>query len=60
MLALLGSTQVRAQAVAARSYVLAGDTRWGTWATTCDDQTCQVYQGFGNEHALTTAAVVAK
>jgi SpoIID/LytB domain protein len=54
-----GAAAVRAQAVAARSYVLAGDTRWGTWATTCDSATCQVYEGFGVEDARTTAAVTA-
>jgi SpoIID/LytB domain protein len=54
-----GAAAVRAQAVAARSYVRAGDTRWGTWATTCDSATCQVYEGFGVEDARTTAAVVA-
>ncbi len=54
-----GAHAVRAQAVAARSYVLAGDTRWGTWATTCDSATCQVYSGFGSEDQRTTAAVTA-
>lgn len=45
-----------AQAVAARSYVAAGDTRYG-WATTCDDIFCQVYRGVANEAASTDAAV---
>ncbi|HEU5149155.1 MAG TPA: SpoIID/LytB domain-containing protein [Iamia sp.] len=42
-----GAAAVRAQAVAARSYALAGDTRWGGWATTCDTSTCQTYLGYG-------------
>ena len=40
-----GQNALRAQAVAARSYMIAGDSRWGTIATTCDSTTCQVYQG---------------
>lgn len=36
-----------AQAIAARSYEAAGDTRYG-WATTCDDIFCQVYYGYGS------------
>ena len=47
-----GINALRAQAVAARSYASAGDTRWGDLhtrlgadATTCDDQYCQVYGG---------------
>lgn len=63
-----GAAAVRAQAVAARSYALAGDTRWGSWASTCDSTTCQVYPGYGTrangsstivrvEDARTTAAV---
>jgi SpoIID/LytB domain protein len=40
-----GAAAVQAQAVAARSYAAAGDARWGTWATTCDDTFCQVYSG---------------
>lgn len=35
---------LEAQAVAARSYVLAGDHRW-SWADTCDTAQCQVYDG---------------
>jgi SpoIID/LytB domain protein len=65
-----GAAAVRAQAVAARSYALSGDTRWGTWATTCDSTTCQVYVGYGtrrtgsatitpNEDRRTTGAVTA-
>ncbi len=47
-----GMDALRAQAVAARSYAAAGDTRWGNLhstfgarATTCDDIYCQVYGG---------------
>jgi len=47
-----GMAALRTQAVAARSYAAAGDTRWGNHhtalgatATTCDDQFCQVYGG---------------
>lgn len=47
-----GMAALRAQAVAARSYAAAGDSRWGDLhsglgarATTCDDQFCQVYGG---------------
>ncbi|QYG93390.1 DUF4214 domain-containing protein [Iamia sp. SCSIO 61187] len=54
-----GAAAVRAQAVAARSYLLAGDRRWGSWATTCDSATCQAYGGFGAEDARTDAAVAA-
>ena len=36
---------LQAQAVAARSYVLAGDTRWSDYADTCDSTLCQVYDG---------------
>jgi peptidoglycan hydrolase-like amidase len=42
-----GAATVRAQAVAARSYALAGDTRWTPYATTCDSATCQAYSGHG-------------
>ena len=41
-----GMHALAAQAIAARSYAAAGDTRYG-WATTCDDVYCQVYSGFG-------------
>lgn len=50
-----GMAALRAQAVAARSYAAAGDTRWGDLhsafgarATTCDDQFCQVYGGLAS------------
>ncbi|MEM9561206.1 MAG: DUF4214 domain-containing protein [Actinomycetota bacterium] len=36
---------LQAQSVAARSYVLAGDTRWSDYADTCDSTLCQVYDG---------------
>lgn len=42
-----GLAALRAQAVAARSYALFGDTRWSPYATTCDSTTCQVYGGYG-------------
>jgi SpoIID/LytB domain protein len=38
-----GAAVLRAQAVAARSYALAG--RWRPWAETCDTTSCQVYGG---------------
>lgn len=53
-----GLNAVRAQALAARSYALAGDTRWGSWATTCDSTTCQVYGGYGTR--ATGSATIAK
>ncbi|MCU1351197.1 MAG: SpoIID/LytB domain protein [Acidimicrobiales bacterium] len=40
-----GINALAAQAVAARSYVSAGDNRWGSWATTCDGGNCQTYSG---------------
>ncbi len=43
----LGLNAVRAQALAARSYAMAGDTPWRPFATTCDSTTCQVYAGYG-------------
>ncbi len=36
---------LEAQSVAARSYVLAGDTRQQPYADTCDTTLCQVYKG---------------
>jgi SpoIID/LytB domain protein len=42
-----GMNALRAQAVAARSYAVAGDSRWGGLATTCDSTSCQVYLGYG-------------
>jgi SpoIID/LytB domain protein len=42
-----GMNALRAQAVAARSYAVSPDGRWGELATTCDSTSCQVYQGYG-------------
>ena len=39
------SAALEAQAVAARSYVLAGDSRQQPYADTCDSTLCQVYDG---------------
>ncbi len=39
------SDALEAQAVAARSYAMAGDTRQQPYADTCDTILCQVYQG---------------
>jgi SpoIID/LytB domain protein len=59
---------LEAQAVAARSYVLAGDHRWDGYADTCDTITCQVYDGrystrrsgsFSSTHPRTDAAIAA-
>lgn len=52
-----GAAAVRAQAVAARSYVLAGDTRWTGYATTCDSPSCQVYSGYGTRSTGSTTIV---
>jgi SpoIID/LytB domain protein len=56
---------LRAQAVVARSYAAAGDTRWGDLhsafaarATTCDDTFCQVYGGLAS--ISTTGAITYK
>lgn len=43
-----GAIALRVQAVAARSYVRAGDGRWGTWASTCDSTQCQAYPGYAS------------
>ncbi len=59
---------LEAQSVAARSYVLAGDTRQQPYADTCDTTLCQVYKGrflqvgggfAGSTAASTDAAIVA-
>ncbi len=59
---------LEAQAVAARSYALAGDTRQQPYADTCDTVRCQVYDGVFTErgggfraatHARTDAAIAA-
>lgn len=44
-----GAAALRAQAVAARSYALSPDNRWGGWATTCDSTQCQAYTGAGSQ-----------
>jgi SpoIID/LytB domain protein len=51
-----GFQELEAQAVAARSYVMAGLGSYGGYADTCD-LTCQTYQGTLNESALTDLAV---
>ncbi len=63
------SAALEAQSVAARSYALAGDTRWQPWADTCDTIWCQVYDGRfttrgsssvrGSTHERTDAAIAA-
>ncbi len=50
---------VRAQAVAARSYALAGDNRFPGVAETCDTTQCQVYLGASGEAAATNTAIAA-
>ena len=50
---------LRVQAVAARSYALSGDNRFGSVADTCDTIQCQVYLGASNERATTNAAITA-
>ncbi|MEM7273232.1 MAG: SpoIID/LytB domain-containing protein [Actinomycetota bacterium] len=65
--ALWPTETLQAQAVAARSYVLAGDTRWSGYADTCDSTLCQVYDGRyttrgglrSATHARTDAAIAA-
>ena len=53
-----GANALRAQAIAARSYALAGDTRFSPWATTCDSTLCQVYGGYGTR--ARNATTIAK
>lgn len=61
------SAALEAQAVAARSYVLAGDTRQQPYADTCDSTLCQVYKGRFRQdtefllstHERTDAAIAA-
>ncbi len=60
---------LQAQSVAARSYSMSGDSRWGSHADTCDTIYCQVYAGWfssrstdtGNRttHPNTDAAIAA-
>jgi SpoIID/LytB domain protein len=52
-----GYQELEAQAVAARSYVLAALGSYGGYADTCD-QTCQTYRGLANENPLTDAATL--
>jgi SpoIID/LytB domain protein len=50
-----GFQELEAQAVAARSYVMASPLSYGGYADTCD-LTCQTYRGTLHESALTNAA----
>ncbi len=52
-----GFQELEAQAVAVRSYVMAGLQSYGGYADTCD-LSCQTYRGLANENALTDAATV--
>ncbi len=52
-----GFQELEAQAVAARSYVMAALGSYGGYADTCD-QTCQTYRGIANENPLTDAATL--
>ena len=51
-----GFQELEAQAVAVRSYVMAGLSSYGGYADTCD-LTCQTYRGTLNESPITDAAV---
>jgi SpoIID/LytB domain protein len=51
-----GFQELEAQAVAARSYVMAGLGSWGGYADTCDLE-CQTYVGIRNESTLADLAV---
>ena len=53
-----GFQELEAQAVAVRSYVMAGLGSYGGYADTCDLD-CQTYRGTLNENALTDLAVTA-
>lgn len=67
MPALWPAQALEAQAVAARSYALAGDSRQQPYADTCDTTRCQVYDGVYTErggfrsssHSNTDAAIAA-
>jgi SpoIID/LytB domain protein len=48
---------LKVQAVAARSYAMAGDNRFPGFADTCDTVQCQVYKGIDAEKPSTNAAV---
>ncbi|MBI2709208.1 MAG: stage II sporulation protein [Actinobacteria bacterium] len=52
-----GAAALRAQALAARSYVRAGDARWAPYATTCDGTSCQAYFGAGSRSSGSTTPV---
>ncbi len=52
-----GFQELEAQAVAARSYVMAALGSYGGYADTCD-LSCQTYRGIANESPLTDAATV--
>jgi SpoIID/LytB domain protein len=52
-----GFQELEAQAVAARSYVMAALGSYGGYADTCD-LSCQTYRGIANEDPLTDAATV--
>ena len=55
------SAALEAQAVAARSYVLAGDNRQLPYADTCDSTLCQVYDGvFTNRGGTLRASTAAR
>ncbi|MDQ6698417.1 MAG: SpoIID/LytB domain-containing protein, partial [Actinomycetota bacterium] len=49
-----GIHALEAQAVAARSSMSSGDTRWGPVATTCDGGSCQAYNGVAHRAAGAT------
>ena len=50
-----GFQELEAQAVAARSYAMAGLGSYGGYADTCDLD-CQTYRGIANESAITDLA----
>jgi SpoIID/LytB domain protein len=52
-----GFQELEAQAVAARSYVMAALGSYGGYADTCD-LSCQTYRGIANDDPLTDAATV--
>ena len=52
-----GFQELEAQAIAARSYVLASPGSYGGYADTCD-LACQTYRGTANETAVSDAAVM--
>ena len=52
-----GFQELEAQAVAARSYVMAALGSYGGYADTCD-LSCQTYRGLKNESAITDAATL--